>query len=86
MQNPENKKTPSIRYSVQPILEDVPDLEQMDAQALKEYLEELEEAKVRLDLAEPRSQRSDAYEEWAQEHEDLEDLIDEVLDRIEDLT
>ena len=28
---------------------------------------------------------SEEYESWAQEHEELEDLIDEVLDRLDDL-
>ena len=28
---------------------------------------------------------SDAYEEWADEHEELEDYLDEILDRMEAL-
>ena len=28
---------------------------------------------------------SDAYEEWGEEHEALEDLVDEVLDRLDEL-
>ena len=31
------------------------------------------------------NENSEAYDVWAEEHEDLEDLIDEVLDRMEDL-
>ena len=28
---------------------------------------------------------SEAYEDWGQRHEDLEDLVDDVLDRLEEL-
>ena len=80
-------KTPKVlrvRYSVKDILAEVPDLEQMDVAALREYLGELEAALERLDIAEPRNENSDAYEEWAIEHEDLEDLMDEVLDLLDE--
>lgn len=83
----ENKKNPiEFRFSVKTILEEVPDLEEMDLDSLKEYHQELEKVLEKLDASEPRNENSDAYDVWAGEHEDLEDLIDEVLDRIEDMT
>ena len=85
----DNKKNDGpIRFpfSARAILEEVPDMDDMELGELKAYHRELEEALARLDAAEPRNENSEAYEDWAQEHEDLEDLIDEVLDRIEDLS
>lgn len=62
-------------------------LEDMSRQELLAYLAELEEQLQELDAREPRSMNSDAYEAWADEHEELEDAIDEVrefLDEVED--
>ena len=36
-----------------------------------------------LDAKEPKNMNSDAYEQWADEHEELEDYLDEILDRME---
>ena len=83
---PEKNNGPiPFRLSIKAVLEDAPDLDQMDLAALKEYYQELESVLEKLDTAEPRNEKSEAYDVWAEEHEDLEDLMDEVLDRIEDL-
>lgn len=74
-----------FRFSVKTVLDEIPDFTQMDLDALKDYHQELESFLDKLDAAEPKNENSDAYEVWAEEHEDLEDLIDEVLDRIEDM-
>jgi len=74
-----------LRFSAKSVLEDIPDLDQMDLEALKAYHQDLEEVLNRLDAVEPKNENSEVYESWAEEHEDLEDLIDEVLDRIEDM-
>lgn len=84
--NEKEKKTVAFKYSAASVLENVPDLDEMDLSALQEYHKELESVLQRLDAAEPKSQSSDAYEQWAEEHEDLEDLIDEVLDRMDDMS
>ena len=34
---------------------------------------------------EPENMQSDLYEQWADEHEELEDYLDEILDRMEAL-
>lgn len=75
-----------FQFSVKAVLEEVPDLDQMDLTSLKEYHNELASVLEKLNAVEPRNENSEAYDLWAEEHEDLEDLIDEVLDRIEDLT
>ncbi len=37
-----------------------------------------------LDEREPENMSSEAYDEWSEEHEQLEDLADDILDRIEE--
>ena len=62
-------------------------LEDMTRQELLNYLAELEEQLQQLDAREPKRMGSEAYEAWADEHEELEDAIDEVrefLDEVED--
>ena len=84
--NMKNNDTIRFPFSVRPILDEVPDMDEMGMEELRGYLHELEEALSKLDAVEPKNENSEAYEDWAEEHEDLEDLIDEVLDRIEDLS
>ena len=62
-----------------------PNIYEMDKQQLQAYLAVLEDELVKLDAREPRSQKSEAYEAWADEHEELEDYLDEILDRMEAL-
>lgn len=61
------------------------DLRKMDRRALEEYLERLRALISELDAREPRNMNSEAYEQWGEEHEALEDLVDEVLDRLDEL-
>ena len=62
-----------------------PDIATMEKDSLRAYLRELQ-ARIRdLDSREPRNMNSVAYEEWADQHEELEDLVDEVLDRLDEL-
>ena len=81
-----NREVKNLRicYSVKDILSNVPDFDPMDDSALRDYLTELEKALEKLDACEPKNENSDAYEEWAIEHEDLEDLMDEVLDLLDE--
>lgn len=57
----------------------------MDKAELLAYLDMLRGQIAELDEAEPADMESEAYEEWGQRHEDLEDLVDDVLDRLEEL-
>lgn len=62
-----------------------PEIGSMDKAALREYLKELYGRIDELDAMEPRNMNSEAYETWADRHEELEDLVDEVLDRLDEL-
>lgn len=64
---------------------DYPDIASMDAQLLRDFLQELRNQIALLDTKEPKRMDSEEYEEWGEAHEELEDLVDEVLDRLEEL-
>ncbi len=57
----------------------------MDKTELQAFLGTLRGQIAELDEAEPADMESEAYEDWGQRHEDLEDLVDDVLDRLEEL-
>ncbi len=59
------------------------EIREMNREQLEACLEEVEEKLAELDAREPRNMNSEAYEDWAAEHEDLEDIRDELLDRLE---
>lgn len=75
--NPENFER------IAEFLDNVPDIDDMDADGLRQYRRETEQMIGALDELEPRNQSSDAYEQWAELHEDLEDVLDEILDCLE---
>lgn len=60
-----------------------PDIYSMDEAALRALLEDLREQIAQLDEAEPADMESEEYEVWGEAHEELEDLLDEVIDRLE---
>lgn len=64
---------------------DEPDVRTMGREVLREALRDLQAQLCALDAKEPRQMDSPAYDDWAQEHEDLEDLVDEILDRLDEL-
>ena len=64
---------------------DEPDLDLMDKEALLAYLEQLRSRIEELDAAEPKNMASEEYEEWGDLHEELEDIVDDILDRLEDM-
>ena len=59
-------------------------MEGMTAEGLAEFLAELLAQRQEMDAAEPDEANEEAYETWADAHEELEDLIDEVRDRLEE--
>lgn len=59
------------------------DIESMDRPALLDYLERLHELVEELDECEPEDMQSEEYDDWALEHEDLEDRIDEIEELLE---
>lgn len=79
------KFNPQESERIEQFLDFIPDISRMDADTLKQYREKTEQAIRDLDALEPRCQTSEAYELWADLHEDLEDTLDEILDCLEDL-
>ena len=57
----------------------------MTKEELLAYLEQLREQIATLDEAEPEDMESEEYEVWGEQHEELEDLLDEALDLLEDM-
>ena len=66
-----------------PHLPDWEDLETMSRQELLNCLETVQEQIARLDEEEPEDMDSEAYDDWGDRHEELEDLADEITDRLE---
>ena len=60
-------------------------LDEMNEEQLQACLEDLRQRIRELDSREPKNMNSDAYERWAEEHEELEDLMDEILDLLDTL-
>lgn len=61
------------------------DINSMDKDALLSYLEQLRARIGELDDAEPKNMNSEAYQAWGELHEELEDLVDDVLDRLDEM-
>ena len=57
----------------------------MDKEALLTSLAELRAQIAELDEREPKDMESEDYERWGQCHEELEDRVDDILDRLEEL-
>jgi len=62
-----------------------PDFDSMSREQLLAVLEETQAKIAALDEREPKNMESEAYEQWGELHEELEDLADEILDRLEDM-
>ena len=68
-----------------PQKEEPEDIYEMTFPQLQEHYALMQQQLRELDEKEPKNMNSDAYEEWADEHEELEDYLDEILDRMEAL-
>ena len=66
-----------------PQKEEPEDIYEMNLQQLQAHYAAMQEELQALDAREPKNMNSEAYEEWAAEHEELEDYLDEILDRME---
>lgn len=62
-----------------------PDVYSMELPQLRTYLEQLRARIAMLDEREPEDMDSEEYEDWGDAHEELEDLVDEVIERMEEL-
>ena len=65
--------------------EEPKDIYEMTLEEIQAHYAQMQEELHALDAKEPKNMLSDAYEEWADEHEELEDYLDEILDRMEEL-
>ena len=57
----------------------------MDAPELRAYLADIREELEAMDQDEPEDETSEEFVDWAEEHEALEDLADEIVERLEAL-
>ena len=60
-----------------------PDPAGMDAETLRAYLAWVRAQIAALDAREPKKMTGEAYEEWGERHEELEDLEDDILDALD---
>lgn len=65
-------------------LDSFPGADRLDEAALRDYLDQTRALIARLDAAEPKNENSEAFDTWAQLHEELEDVLDELLDALEE--
>ena len=61
-----------------------PDIDTMDREELQACLKEVRERIADLDEREPVDMNSEEYEAWGECHEELEDLADEIVERLEE--
>ena len=64
---------------------DYSDIEVMTLAQLKAYQAEIQQQIDALDAQEPADMESEAYEVWGDTHEALEDLLDDIQDRLDEL-
>ena len=68
-----------------PKSEEPKDIYEMTLEEIQAHYGKMQEELHALDAKEPRNMNSEAYEQWADGHEELEDYLDEILDRMEEL-
>ena len=61
------------------------DVDTMDREALLHFRDEIVGLLAALDKKEPKNMMSDAYADWADRHEALEDTLDDIDDRLDSL-
>lgn len=59
------------------------DIQSLDIDGLKAYRAKILKQIAALDEKEPRSMMSAAYDEWANKHEELEDILDDIQDLLD---
>ena len=74
------KFNPTEMARIEAFLEAVPEIDSLTAQELEQYRAQTQQMIADLDALEPRSEKSEVYDAWAELHEDLEDVLDEILD------
>ena len=67
-----------------PVQKGAEDTDELSREELLTLLERLRAEIAALDEKEPKNMNSEAYETWADRHEELEDQVDEILELLED--
>ena len=67
-----------------PVQNGAEDTDELSREKLLTLLERLRAEIAALDEKEPKNMNSEAYETWAERHEELEDQVDEILELLED--
>ena len=67
-----------------PVQNGAEDTDELSWEELLTLLERLRAEIAALDEKEPKNMNSEAYETWAERHEELEDQVDEILELLED--
>lgn len=70
---------------IQFIPKEFPNIDDLTLPELQAYQQELIQRIEALDEREPANMESEAYETWGDAHEVLEDLLDDVQDRLDEL-
>ena len=63
-----------------PVQNGAEDTDELSREELLTLLERLRAEIAALDEKEPKNMNSEAYETWADRHEELEDQVDEILE------
>ena len=61
------------------------DFSLLDRDGLTQRLEDIRTLIAQLDRQEPKNMMSEAYEQWGDAHEELEDLEDVILDLLDEI-
>ena len=64
---------------------ELPDLDTLSREELLVYLNSVRAQIDQLDGQEPKNMNSEAYEDWGDRHEALEDLADEIQDLLDEM-
>ena len=62
------------------------DIDAMSVDELHTLQQQMYSLLAELDAREPKSMNSPSYDDWADEHEELEDLLDDIQDRLDALS
>lgn len=71
---------PQQMAEIELFLDTLPELEGLVPVELEQMRNKVQSLIDRLDALEPKNENSEAYDDWADLHEDLEDVLDEILD------
>ncbi len=66
--------------------EEFVDIDAMSLEELHAFQDEVQALLSELNAREPKNTNSPSYDDWAEEHEELEDLLDDIQDRLDVLT